>query len=157
MHEESVVNVGTEIAARCLGHITTIFSALTLFPASRTGLWVDVFGVPYDRTIRYHRIIGTLALIFATSHGLTWWFKWLDEGHLGDNIFSIDHLWISPYRVSYMDWSIPIAETAWFLMLCSVVSAVVLRRKLYPVFQYSHKYIGTAFYVSVLYHAWSFW
>eukprot|EP00048_Salpingoeca_helianthica_P012116 m.174893 g.174893 ORF g.174893 m.174893 type:complete len:910 (+) comp15329_c1_seq4:2068-4797(+) len=155
--EVSIFNVPTEIAARSMGHMTTLFAALALFPASRTGLWVDVFGVPYDRCIRYHRLMGAIALLFVTLHGMVWWVKWLEERHLGDNIFSIDHLWISPVRISYMDWSIPIAETAWFLMLMSVISAVLLRRKLYPVFQYSHKYIGTIFYVSILYHAWSFW
>eukprot|EP00048_Salpingoeca_helianthica_P012115 m.174866 g.174866 ORF g.174866 m.174866 type:complete len:905 (+) comp15329_c1_seq1:85-2799(+) len=153
----SVVHVSSELAARNMGHMANLFSALTLFPASRTGLWVDVFGVPYDRCIRYHRLIGTIALVFATIHAIIWWIKWANESHLGDNIFSIDHLWISPERVSYMDWSIPIAETAWFLMLMSVISAVVLRRKLYSVFQYSHKYIGTVFYMSIVYHAWSFW
>jgi hypothetical protein len=157
LKEESVVHVETEIAARNVGHVATLFSSIALFPASRTGLWVDVFGVPYDRCIRYHRIFGTLTMLAATVHGMIWWCKWLDEGNLGNNIFSHRRLFISPVRISYMDWSIPIAETAWALTLLSIISAVVLRRKLYPIFQYSHKYIGTIFYISILFHAWSFW
>lgn len=156
LKEESLVHVRTECTARLFGHLATLFSALTLLPASRTGIWVDVFGVPYDRCIRYHRIVGVISVLMVTTHGMIWWCKWAEEGHLGDNIFSIDHLWISPFRKSYMDWSIPIAETAWFLLTVSVLSAVFLRRKLYPLFQYSHKYIGAVFYISIIYHAWSF-
>ena len=35
--------------------------------------------------------------------------------------------------------------------------AVTLRRSLYHIFQYSHKYIGVMYYVIALNHAWSFW
>ena len=56
-----------------------------------------------------------------------------------------------------MDFSIPLAETAWALMTVSVILAYALRRKAYALFQYSHKVIGIIFYVTAIIHAWSFW
>jgi hypothetical protein len=35
-----------------MGSVATLFCAVALLPASRTGVWVDVFGVPYDRCIK---------------------------------------------------------------------------------------------------------
>ena len=42
----------TEVAARLFGHLSNLLSALLLLPVSRTGLWVDIFAVPYDRAIK---------------------------------------------------------------------------------------------------------
>ncbi len=72
-------HVSEEVAARLMGHMTNLFSALLLFPVSRTGLWVDVFGVPYDRCIKYHRMLGAAVYLFVTLHAWIWWNKWAEE------------------------------------------------------------------------------
>ena len=151
------VHVQEEIAARLLGHMTNLLSALLLFPVSRTGLWVDVFGVPYDRCIKYHRLLGLLAYVLVTLHAWVWWNKWASEGSLGANILSFNSISISPSRGTLRDFTIPIVEFAWFLLTASLLSALLLRRKLYPIFRYTHQYIGAIYYVAALLHAWSFW
>lgn len=157
LHRVSIVNVKTEATARLIGHCTTLFSSLLLLPASRTGLWVDVFAIPYERALKYHRILGSITFLSMTLHACTWWGKWWKEGNLGTNIFAYNFLWLSSERISYMDFSNPVAETAWALMGISLLMAVTLRRRLYDVFQYSHKYIGIMYFVSAIVHAWSFW
>ena len=155
MHNLALQHVEPEIAARILGYITSLFSAFLLLPASRTGLLVDVLAVPYERTIKYHRILGYLTFLFMTLHALIWWCKWLEEGHLGENIFEYKKLY--EYRIAYQDWSISVIETAWALMGASILMAIFVRRRVYEFFQYSHKYIGIIYYVSAINHAWSMW
>lgn len=157
MHALSKEHIEPEIAARIMGHITNLFSAFLLLPASRTGLLVDVFAVPYERTIKYHRILGYITFFFMTLHALIWWLKWLEEGHLGDNLFEFNMLYESSFKIAYQDWSIPVIETAWALMGISILMAVFVRRRVYEFFQYSHKYIGIIYYVSAINHAWSMW
>ena len=147
----------TEMAARMLGHMLNLFSAFLLIPASGTGLLVEVFAVPYERTIKYHRILGYITFLLMTSHAMTWWCKWLREGNLGHNIVEYNSLLISVDRYNTQDFTIPIMETVWFLMGISIVMAVVIRRRYYEIFQYPHKFIGIIFYVSAIAHAWSFW
>jgi hypothetical protein len=147
----------TEIAARMMGQIVNLLAALLLLPASRSGLWVSVFGISYERALKYHRILGLLAYVFLTVHGCIWWSKWWREGSLGNNIVTYNKLIISPIRTAYQDFSIPIAELQWVLMTVSLLLAVLLRRRAYEVFQYSHKFFGVMFYVTAVVHAWSFW
>ncbi len=151
------VHVNDEIAARLLGHMANLFSAVLLFPVSRTGLWVEVFGVPYDRCIKYHRVLGLFAYVFTTLHAWVWWNKWAAEGNLGSNIITINNLHISPTRMAYQDFSIVMSEISWFLITISLLMAVLLRRQAYTWFQYSHRFIGIIYYVTGLFHAWAFW
>jgi predicted ferric reductase len=153
----SKVHVNTEVAARTCGHLTNLLAALLMLPASRTGIWVDVFGVSYDRTIKYHRFLGILCYVTLTTHACLWWTKWLYEGNLGRNIFGFNKLYISPERVSFMDFTIPLAETAWFLLTVTLLVAYGLRRRRYDFFQYSHKIIGILFLITAILHSWSFW
>ena len=146
-----------EVAARLVGHMSNLFCSLLLFPVSRTGLWVDVFGVPYDRLIKYHRLLGLIGYVFVTLHAWIWWNKWASEGHLGDNIATINSLYVSSAHVAFQDFSILLAEMAWLLITVSLLMAVLLRRKLYSWFQYTHKYFGIIFYVTAIFHAWALW
>ena len=150
-------NVGTEVAARTIGHCTSLFSAFVMLPASRTGLWVDVFAVPYERALKYHRFLGVLCYMILTLHACAWWGKWWYEGNLGTNIFAYNYLLLSSKRVSYMEFTIPLAETVWFLMTLSLIMALFFRRVFYNIFQYSHTFIGVLYYVTAIVHAWSFW
>lgn len=146
-----------EITARMFGHMASLLLALVMIPASRTGLLVDIFGVPYDRTLKYHRILGLIAFVMITAHAMTWWGKWQNEGNLVNNCFNYNYLILSPGHVSLMDFSVLIAETGWFIIALSLLSAILFRRQSYALFQYSHKYIGTMLYVTSILHAWSFW
>ncbi len=211
-------NRDAEVAARLFGHLSNLISALLLLPVSRTGIWVDVFAIPYDRAIkyklmgresesvymnmiiyaimpyspqcvgytvypvrhmylppppphthiytltlthnsssRYHRILGSLGFLFVTIHAMLWWNIWANEDLLGHNIVAFNDLTLSPGRIAYQDFSILLEEIAWFLMAVSLGMAVFMRRRLYFIFQYTHKFIGVIYYITAITHAWSFW
>ena len=159
---ETAKNFGIEhpytgTAGRIFGHITSMLCGLLLLPASRTGLMVEIFAVPYERTLKYHRMLGALAYVASTVHGAIWWSKWWHEGNLGRNIFEYRNLLVTNYRIAKSDYSTTIAEVSWVLITVSLLMAALLRRKHYAIFQYSHKFIGIVFYVSAIVHGWSFW
>eukprot|EP00048_Salpingoeca_helianthica_P003124 m.64117 g.64117 ORF g.64117 m.64117 type:complete len:828 (-) comp12505_c1_seq2:67-2550(-) len=151
------VHADTEIAARVLGQIVNLCSSLLLAPASRTGLWVAVFGIPYERALAYHRFLGGITYIILTLHTIVWWAKWGAEGNLNNNIIAINTLYANPTFQTDSDWTIPAAELAYLLLTFTVIGALVARRRVYAVFQATHKYIGLVYFVVAIFHAWSFW
>ncbi len=152
-------HIQTEITGNTTGFVVTLLSSLLLLPASRTGLWVDVFGVSYERILKYHRILGAMCYFMLTLHALVWWLKFAVEGTLENNIVSHDTLQLSPTFTTHHDFTLPLVELVWLLLTLSLVLAVAIRRKpaLYAVFLYTHKYIGIFYYVVAIIHAWSFW
>jgi hypothetical protein len=51
-HRLSHTAIETEVAAHVLGQVATLFTSMLLFPLSRTGLFVEIFGVPFDRCMK---------------------------------------------------------------------------------------------------------
>jgi hypothetical protein len=39
-----------------------------LFPTARNSMWEAVFGIAFDRLIKFHRVLGTLAYVLSTVH-----------------------------------------------------------------------------------------
>lgn len=58
----------THVAARVMGHLTTLTMSFLTFPVARNSVWESVFGVPFDRAIKYHRALGTLCWLLVTGH-----------------------------------------------------------------------------------------
>ena len=53
-------HAGFNIAARTVGHLATLSVSFLLFPAARGSLWERVFGIPFERAIKYHRCVNHL-------------------------------------------------------------------------------------------------
>ncbi len=85
------------------------------------------------------------------------WGKWNAEGILSDNILAYNSLQLSPGRVAFQDFSIPLIEFTWLLLTISLITAVTLRRRLYFIFQATHRFVGIIFFVTSIIHSWSFW
>jgi hypothetical protein len=92
-----------------------------------------------------------------TLHACLWWGKWFHEGLLANNIFTTNELYLSKTHVSTQNFTIPLMETSWFLLGVSILMGVFLRKRLYVLFQYAHKFVGIVFFIIVILHAWSFW
>ncbi len=120
---------------------------------------MDVFGVSYERTLKYHRILGAMCYVVLTIHAMMWWIKWWVEGNLANNIVAFNAAYMSPTYITKHDFTYPMVQLVWLLLTMSLLVAVLLRRRpaLYAVFQYTHKYIGMFYYVVAILHAWSFW
>ena len=66
----------SERAARGLGHVANLSMSLLLFPVTRNSIWEHVFGVPFERAIKYHRWAGVFFFIANAAHGIAWSVNW---------------------------------------------------------------------------------
>jgi hypothetical protein len=153
----SKIHMDTELVGRNLGHLTSMLSGLQLLPALRIPIWTTIFGAPYERVLKYHRILGLITFLAVSGHVIIWWTKWWVEGTLGHNIFAFKDLLIAPTRWAAQDFTIPLGEAGWAGIALSLLLAVIIRRRYYVIFLHSHKYLGILFYVIGINHGWSFW
>eukprot|EP00911_Craspedida_sp_UC1_P001887 UC1_evm2s1448 len=149
-------NADLQIWARVVGHLATLSMSLLLFPVHRNSLWTAVFGVSFDRAVKYHRAMGVMVWLMTTLHMMLWMGKWLLDGTLSNNIVQIKYLQITPTLVHYDNFTILLAETAWLLMTVAVVLAIWWRRSNYELFYWAHHF-SIVFFVVAIMHAWSFW
>ena len=47
--------------ARAFGHVASFMLSFLTFPVARHSLWERVFGIPYERALKYHRGLGCFA------------------------------------------------------------------------------------------------
>ena len=146
-----------EVGARAFGHLTNLFSSFALFPISKNGLWVHVFGVPFDRAVKVHRLLGGFAFICYTIHGTLWGVLWSAEGTLARNMAAYNSLLVNHNLGHPNDWTVPVCTALWVLLAISLILAITLRRRWYPLFLAVHKYMGICFMVVAIFHSWSFW
>lgn len=156
VEKNAVIHKDLIIFARIVGHLASLVFSFVLLPVSRSGLWVDIFGVPYERALKFHRLAGSFGYFLVLIHCFVNYIKWADDGTLA-NVVAYNELKITPYYIIYTNFSITLIEMAVLLMGVNIAMGVMMRRKLYKVFQYSHKYIGIVFYVVCLVHASNFW
>ena len=109
-----------QIWARVLGHMTTLSMSLLLLPATRNSVWEYVFGVPFERAVQYHRILGVVAYTCLTSHMLLWLIKWGIEGTLQNNLWTLDYLQITPELIHYDNFTIILTEVCDSCVACAV-------------------------------------
>lgn len=155
-------------AARVLGHMTSLFMSLSTFPAARGGALESLFGVPFDRGIKYHRALGRMVWLCVTAHMVVWQAKWAAEGILWNNVFTVDNLLITGYcepgqappgcyEGSHADnWTIPVVEAAWLVLTIALLFAIFSRRTSYELFHYTHHAVWV-FFLAALTHAWGHW
>ena len=53
-----------------LGYAALYSAGLTVIPVNKTGLIVALFGIPFDRATKYHRISGALTMVLVICHGI---------------------------------------------------------------------------------------
>jgi hypothetical protein len=80
--------------ARVLGEMAVLTMSFLTFPVARNSVWETVFGVPFDRAIKYHRTMGVLFWTFVTLHMLCFQAKWLRDGVLIQNAITQPNHWI---------------------------------------------------------------
>lgn len=75
--------------ARLVGHLTTLTMSFLALPVTRNSVWESVFGVPFDRAIKFHRLLGALCWALVTYHMALWMAKWAVEGTLARNFLAL--------------------------------------------------------------------
>eukprot|EP00050_Salpingoeca_kvevrii_P019098 m.82450 g.82450 ORF g.82450 m.82450 type:complete len:853 (+) comp8261_c0_seq5:72-2630(+) len=147
---------GLQIWSRVFGHLTTLAMSFLLLPVTRNSAWIAIFGISFERAVKYHRALGVVTWVFVTIHMMLWDIKWLYDGSLGSNILTLDNLEIMPNMFHYDNFTVPMVEFAWAILTIMVSLALWKRRDNYELFYYVHQF-GIIFYLVAIAHAWTFW
>ena len=54
--------------ANTLGQLASTLCWLAILPASRTSIWVWIFGIPFERAVKWHRLFGKLFIVSTYLH-----------------------------------------------------------------------------------------
>jgi len=165
--------------ARAFGHFTTLAMSFVLFPVARNSVWESVFGMPFERFVKYHRALGRWTWMLVTTHMALWQTKWMYEGIFWGNMFAYDCLEICPCTnnggmpcrvwntttgdLIYLsnayhkdNFAVLLANTGYLILTVALVFAQFYRRQYFEAFQYTHQAV-IYFFFTALIHAWSHW
>jgi predicted ferric reductase len=161
-----------QIWARVFGHFSNLSFSLLLLPAARNSMWVSVFGMPFDRAIKYHRFLGVIAYWSVTTHMLIWFGKWGVQGLLANNLTNFHNLKIMPSNYTILpdgtcwpaqpvtphwdNFTIVMNWVAWLCLTAMYGLALFCRRRNYELFHYAHHF-AWVYYMLALMHSWSLW
>lgn len=56
--------------ARGFGKLNVLNMSFVMLPAARYSIWFLIFGIPFDRTLKFHKWIGYFNFLIVTIHGL---------------------------------------------------------------------------------------
>ncbi|EFC37202.1 predicted protein [Naegleria gruberi] len=119
------VNATSAEAGKAFASVCVFNFGLILFPVTRYSVLQVLFGISFDRAIKYHRWLGILQWFFVTAHGIAMVVHYNASGL---------------YLVDVTSPTFPILGIiAWFFMtILWLMTFPVIRRKLWEVFLISH-------------------
>lgn len=149
----SKVKDGDDPIPRSLGHLNDLNISLLLFPVARNSVWSSLFGISFERAIKFHRWIARVMFTFITCHMLGWWISWWKKGTFVKEALTFNGF----FATEYGDWTIPYVEVAWLISLFMVLTSLeYFRRKFFELFYYSH-HLFVVFLIFANFHSWEQW
>lgn len=144
--------------ARVMGHMINLSISFLALPCTRNSLFESVFGVPFERAIKYHRFMGGVVYLFLCLHMFLWYLNWALNGYLWQNVVTTTQVQIGegPFAHHYDNFTVLLAETAWLGLTIMLIIAVWARRNHYELFHFSHHF-AIVFLLVALIHAWGNW
>lgn len=112
---------------RGLGTAATITLSMVALPVSRTSLWVRLLGLPFERALKYHRILARLFFVVMWLHGILA----INEYKLGAILSGTSAA--SPAHPPLL--GLAAAATFTFVVLLALEP---IRRRFFELFYYSH-------------------
>nr|CAG4714166.1 unnamed protein product [Naegleria fowleri] len=105
-----------------------IFSlSTTLLPMTRYSIFIHVFGISFERAVKFHKWVARMSFLLATSHGIMMVIARANDNNLLD-LVSVE----SPDFVLF-------GPIAWFsLLFLMIFSLQTVRRKLWELFKAVH-------------------
>ena len=149
--------------SRLFGEMTVLTMSFLTIPITHNNIWESVFGVPFDRAVRYHRVLGAVTWLFVTLHMWLWQVIWIRNGTLANNSWlSTTNLIIigraddPDAEIHDNNFTIPIMEALWLLGSLSLTAAALRKFIPYEVFQYTHVFMIMFFLMSFI-HSFQSW
>lgn len=150
-----------ENAARTLGHCTSLFISFLVLPLARNSIWQRLFGVSYERGIRFHRWLGAGTVIITALHMFVWWARWIQAGQFSDQWSFHPNVIGPPCEFQGTchtgNFLLPFLFFAMLLLVfIAILATDYVRRRWYELFYYSH-HLTWVYLLIGLCHAWSMW
>jgi predicted ferric reductase len=130
------------------GQLTAIHMALTLLPTARTSFWTGIFGISFERAIKWHRWVARVTVAIMSAHGITMLQRFTTDEILGSRSTEktaegLGNLW------GFLTW---ICVGIMFLFAYEPI-----RRKTFEMFYYTHYLFILAYIFACLHSSTCFW
>lgn len=79
--------------ALTFGHMNDVTVSLLVLPVTRNSIWEALFGVSFERSIKYHRWIARIAFTSICCHVFLWQLTWLTQGTWLNNAIHVNGYW----------------------------------------------------------------
>lgn len=109
------------------GTASSMLGALVTLPATRTGIWVTLFGISFERAIQFHRILARVFVLFVLVHGV-----------LATVLHGADVLSMNPVGEGHGHVPLPGLAAAGILVVMATLALEPVRRRAFELFYYSH-------------------
>ncbi|KAI9013200.1 hypothetical protein BC832DRAFT_549028 [Gaertneriomyces semiglobifer] len=126
---------------RAFGFSTAIQLSLTLLPTARQSLLANLFHIPYDASLSFHRSSGCLTILFATVHFIAYGVYAVAKSHGWTSFLRVTFMiGASESRIhSYRGWLGPVGLLSLVAFLfIGVTSMPYIRRRFYSFFHMAH-------------------
>jgi predicted ferric reductase len=128
-----LTGAGLVRTAKVVGHLNELNVALVLLPVARNSVWCWLFGLPFEKLVRYHRVLGRVVFLWVTLHMALWWRVWALNGDWTAKALRFDAGDATSDRI------ILTGELAWLCLLVVGLTALEpVRRRFFEVFYYTH-------------------
>ena len=130
--------------ANTLGQLAGTLCFLVVLPASRSAVWVWVFGIPFERAIKWHRLFGKLFVASTYLHVIVILWRY------GPRMLADTIQWGPTVDAPYPYWGL-VSGIGTFLI--GLTAAEAIRRKSFELFYYVHVPMVQVVAVGAIFHA----
>jgi NAD(P)H-flavin reductase len=123
--------------ARVMAHLAELNTAYVLMPVTRHSIWAELFSVPYERALKYHRFLGWTMFMWTTIHMGGKWLSWIKTN---DFITIAVQFQSGKTKGNAYNTAVWTGELVWFMLVLLIVSAFnPVRRKRWELFFFTHQ------------------
>jgi ferric-chelate reductase len=131
--------------ARAFAWISIFNVSFILLPITKYSVWYFIFGISFERAVKFHRWISLWNVVTVSAHGIIIAISYSQT--------STGAAYAFEWSVNALYWNMP-GTIAWGLFLIvALVSIKPIRRKLWEFFLYTHIICGFIAIVMVILHA----
>jgi len=125
---------------------------LLLLPISRNNIWSIVFGVSWERLIKYHQYLAGVLFASVLVHMFLWWKRFDEYDSFPHDILAI------PTEFHADNFTIPFMMITFIAMIILIGGGAqyIIRRNHFELFYWAH-HIFLIFFIAMLWHATMAW
>jgi predicted ferric reductase len=131
-------------AANTLGQLAGTLCFLVVLPASRGAIWIWIFGIPFERAIKWHRLFGKLFVVATYLHVIVILLRY------GPRMLADTIQWGPSKDAPYPYWGL---MSGIGTLLIGITAIEAIRRESFELFYYVHIPMVQVIAVGAIFHA----